>query len=303
MNKFSILISLLIIASLGSCSQRSNSEAKDKSSDNIFSFAFLTDVHLNKDNKGNGNAGLEQALNDAKSKGVDFVIFGGDLTDLDGLKPEQEQTADSLVTIFKSIVDKSGLQAYFTIGNHDRFYTFNGQPDSSGFSMFEKHLGKTYHSFNHKGVHFVVINSVQHDSGHSYFVNDDQFRWLENDLANIGKETPLVVITHVPFQSLYYPAVEGKIVPTDMFENFKQVWDLLLNYNLKAILQGHQHLHEELFVKDTWFLTGGAVCAGWWGGEFHRTEEGYLLINVDSQENFAWEYVDYGWNVKKETNQ
>ena len=47
-----------------------------------------------KDNNGNGNEGLAKALADAKSHGVDFVIFGGDLTDIDGLKPEQESTAD-----------------------------------------------------------------------------------------------------------------------------------------------------------------------------------------------------------------
>lgn len=267
MNKLINLFILLTIIFLGSCSQKnSESGIGNKSSKNVFSFAFLTDVHLNKDNNGNGNEGLEKALNDAKSKGVDFVIFGGDLTDLDGLKSEQESTADSLLARFKSIVDKSGLKAYFTIGNHDRFYTFNGQPDPAGFKMFQKHLGETNYSFDHKGVHFVVLNSVQRDSLHTYFVNDDQFKWLENDLSNLDKEKPLIVVTHVPFQSLYYPAVEGKIVSTDMFENFKEVWDLLLNYNLKAIFQGHQHLHEELFVKDTWFLTGGAVSAGWWGG-------------------------------------
>ena len=299
MKKTSLLLFLLIIVFFGNCSQGSNSGAEGKSAENVFSFAFLTDVHLNKDNNGNGNEGLAKALADAKSHGVDFVIFGGDLTDIDGLKPEQESTADSLLARFKSIVDKSGLQAHFTIGNHDRFYAFNGQPDPAGFNIFQKHLGETYYSFDHKGVHFVVLNSVQRDSAHTYFVNNEQFQWLENDLSGIGKETPLVVITHVPFQSLYYPAVEGRIVPTDMFENFKQVWDLLLNYNLKAILQGHQHLHEELFVKDTWFLTGGAVSAGWWGGEFHRTQEGYLLINVDSEENFSWDYIDYGWEVNK----
>ena len=45
-----------------------------KSSENAFSFAFLTDVHLNKDNRGNGNEGLEKALADAKVRGVDFVL-------------------------------------------------------------------------------------------------------------------------------------------------------------------------------------------------------------------------------------
>lgn len=304
MNKTSLLIILLSAIFLGSCAEKESRPTKESTSTKkSFSFAFLTDVHLNKDNNGNGNEGLEKALNDVKTKDVDFVIFGGDLTDLDGLKPEQENTADSLLARFKSIVDRSNLKAYYTIGNHDRFYAFDGEPDSDGFKMFQKHLGETYYSFDHKDVHFVVLNSVQRDAEHTYIVNNEQLQWLKDDLSKIAKETPLIVVTHVPFQSLYYPAVEGRIVPIDMFENFKEVWDILLNYNLKAILQGHQHLHEELFVKDTWFLTGGAVSAGWWGGEFYRTEEGYLLVNVDLDKNFDWSYVDYGWVVEKNTNQ
>ena len=298
MNKnFVLFILLAAMALFSHCTDCTQSGGK--SSENAFSFAFLTDVHLNKDNRGNGNEGLEKALAYAKVRGVDFVIFGGDLVDVDGLKPEQEATADSLFARFKSIVDKSGVPAYFTIGNHDRFYTFNGQADPAGFKMFQKYLGETYYSFDYKGVHFIVINSVQRDSVHRYFVNDEQFEWLKNDLSAIGANTPLVVSTHVPFQSLYYPAVEGRIIPTDMFENYKEVWDLLLNYNLKIILQGHQHLHEELFVKDTWFLTGGAVSGGWWRGEFHRTQEGYLHVSVDAEEKFSWNYVDYGWEVDK----
>jgi 3',5'-cyclic AMP phosphodiesterase CpdA len=297
MNRYSLLIFLLVVLLFDSCTQATRSTIEGKSSESAFSFAFLTDVHLNKDNHGNGNEGLAKALADAKTKGVDFVIFGGDLANLDGLKPEQEATADSLLARFKSIVDKSGVPAYFTIGNHDRYYTSNGQPDPAGFKMFQKHLGETYYSFDHKGVHFIVLNSVQRDAGHTYFVNDEQFTWLKNDLSEIGENRPLVVSTHVPFQSLYYPAVEGRITATDMLENFKEVWDLLLNHNLKVILQGHQHLHEELFVKDTWFLTGGAVSAGWWRGEFHRTQEGYMLVNVDAEGNFSWEYIDYGWEV------
>ncbi len=298
MNKSSLFIILLaIVALFNHCTDNRRSEAGGHSPEHLFSFAFLTDVHLNKENRGNGNEGLAKALADARAKGVDFVIFGGDLVDIDGMKPEQEATADSLLARFKSIVDESGVPAHFTIGNHDRFYTFNGEPDPAGFKMFQKHLGETYYSFDHKGVHFIILNSVQRDAEHTYFVNDEQLTWLENDLKEIGENMPLVVATHVPFQSLYYPAVEGRITPTDMFENFKQVWDLLLNYNLKAILQGHQHLHEELFVKDTWFLTGGAVSAGWWCGEFHRTQEGYMLVNVDTDGNFSWEYVDYGWEV------
>ena len=223
MNKSSLFIILLaIVALFNHCTDNSRLGVEENSPKPLFSFAFLTDVHLNKDNRGNGNEGLAKALADAKAKGVDFVIFGGDLVDIDGMKPEQEATADSLLARFKSIVEKSGVPAHFTIGNHDRYYTFNGEPDPAGFKMFQKHLGETYYSFDHKGVHFIILNSVQRDAEHTYFVNDEQLTWLENDLKEIGENMPLVVATHVPFQSLYYPAVEGRITPTDMFENFKQ---------------------------------------------------------------------------------
>lgn len=296
-----LLFGLFII--FASCSNNKNGGASpdisNTDSDSTFTFAFLTDVHLNRNNNGNGNEGLKMALVDVKSKGADFVIFGGDNTDVDALKTEDEATADSLMARFKTITDGSGLKTYYTIGNHDRYYTLNGQSDKAGFGMFSKHFGETTFSFNFKGVHFIVLNSVQRNDSSTYIINEDQYKWLQNDLENTGKETPIVVSTHVPFQSLYYPAVEGRIVSTDMLDNFKQVWDLLLNYNIQIVLQGHQHLHEELFVKDTWFLTGGAVSASWWGGEFHRTQEGYLLVKVDADKNFSWDYVDYGWEVNK----
>jgi len=296
-----LLFGLLIIIS--SCTSKpvnsSTSDSLAADSDSAFSFAFLTDAHLNRSNNGNGDQGLKMALEDVKSKGADFVIFGGDNTDVDALKPEDEATVDSLMARFKTITEGSGLKTYYTIGNHDRFYTLNGQLDKDGFGMFIKHFGETTYSFNYKGVHFIVLNSVQRDDSNTYLVNEDQFKWLQADLDTTGKETPIVVSTHVPFQSLYYPAVEGRILSIDMLDNFKQVWDLLLDYNIQIVLQGHQHLHEELFVKDTWFLTGGAVSASWWGGEFHRTQEGYLLVKVDADKKFTWDYIDYGWGVKK----
>jgi hypothetical protein len=29
------------------------------------------------------------------------------------------------------------------------------------------------------------------------------------------------------------------------------------------------------------------------------TEEGYMLVKVDNDKNFSWEYVDYGWELIK----
>lgn len=295
MKKLIIAVSLiaLFLSCTGNSGENSNLEKEV-----AFSFAFLTDVHMNSNNIDVSAAGLKQALKHAKSQNIDFVIFGGDLADLDHLQPQDSFRADSLMSVFKSVVTGSGVKPYFAIGNHDRYYTFNNEPDVSGFKFFEKYFGETYYSFDHKGIHFVILNSVQiNDSTRKYCVGPEQMEWLKSDLTTISRETPLVVVTHVPFQSLYYPAMEGVVKDADMFSNFKEVWDVLLDYNLKVILQGHQHLHEELLVNNTYFVTGGAVSAGWWGGPLLDTEEGYMLVRVDNEGNMSWNYIDYGWEA------
>ena len=298
MKKNIFTVGFIVLLTSFVCCTNHGTDVKADDSDSSFTFAFLTDVHLNANNFDISSKGLKQALEHAKSKEVDFVLFGGDLADLDGLQPQDSLRADSLLAAFKSIVDESGVKAYFTIGNHDRYYTFNHQADTAGFKLFEKHLGYTYYSFDHKGVHFVVLNSVQiDDSSRNYHVGPEQIEWLKADLLNLSPGTPLVVSTHVPFQSLYYPAVEGVVKDVDMFTNFKEVWDILLAYDLKVILQGHQHLHEELLVNNTNFVTGGAVSAAWWSGPLLDTEEGYMLVTVDKKQNLSWEYIDYGWEA------
>lgn len=256
-----------------------------------FRFAFFTDVHLLCNNDRNSHIGFQRVLDDVLPKGVDFILFGGDNIDAYHL---EEAEADALYKWFKEEVEKRGIKAYYTIGNHDAFYTpVNRETDPFSFELHRKYFGVPTYSFEHKGIHFIVLNSVIQDSN-GYNVGDEQRRWMEEDLKKTGTQTPIVVSMHVPIQSLYYPAVEGKIVSTDMITDFKQVWDILEQYNVKMILQGHQHLHEELFVKEMRFVTGGAVCGNWWGiGDFYKTDKGYLLVDVNENNDFTWEYIAF----------
>ncbi|MDK2838202.1 MAG: hypothetical protein PWR15_1271, partial [Bacteroidota bacterium] len=87
MNKIIGIFSLFFLFLFTNCTQdKTKKESILANTSEEFSFAFLTDVHLNKDNTGNGNEGLMKALENVKTKGVDFVIFGGDNTDLLGPK-------------------------------------------------------------------------------------------------------------------------------------------------------------------------------------------------------------------------
>ena len=126
--------------------------------------------------------------------------------------------------------------------------------------------------------------------------------WLKSDLQKVGKEVPVVVSIHVPMLSLYYPVVEGNFKGADMICNTKDVFEVLNGYNVQLVLQGHQHIYEQIQERNRWFVTAGAVSAYWWGGAFLETEEGYLLVRGDENNRFSWEYVDYGWSVGNNNN-
>lgn len=257
---------------------------------NNFSFAFFTDIHLN---KGDNNCfnGLEKAISLAKTQDADFILTGGDNVDIDVLGKDAS-TAHWLYNAYAELIANAGIDYYATIGNHDRFYGCEKSDPLFERGLFEKYLNKSYYSFDHKGWHFIVLNTS------NSIVDEDQKQWLAADLELIASETPIIISTHVPFLSVYYPALDGKYTSTDTFKNFKEIWDMFEGKNLKLVLQGHMHLYEEIKVKGVQFITAGAVSASWWGGEYHGTEEGYLQVNIDG-DDFDWEYVDYGWEVNK----
>lgn len=260
-----------------------------------FSFAFLTDIHLNNKSDVSFN-GLNKAIETAKSNGVDFILTGGDNVDIDVLGNDF-LTAHTLMKRYADTIANLGIDYYPTIGNHDRFWGVEKDNPLYNEGLFEHYIHKSYYSFNHNGWHFIVLNTAQICEG-SYCVGEEQMAWLEKDIAKLDAKTPIVVSAHVPFLSLYYPALEGRYTDKDTFKNFKQVWDLFEGKNLKLVLQGHQHLYEEINVLGTQFITGGAVSAKWWGGAYHGTEEGFVKISVSGDE-FDWEYMDYGWETGK----
>ena len=282
-----VLLVLVLLPVFNDCKDAGAVSPEEKQA---FSFAFLTDIHLN---FGNNNCfdGFNKAISSAKEKGVDFIITGGDNCDIDGLGSDVN-TAHELYGKFASVVNSSDIPIYPAIGNHDRFYGVSNSDPLYNEGLFEKYMKtKSYYSFDHKGWHFIILNTA------NSYVDDIQKSWLRNDLSKISMGTPLIVVVHVPFLSLYYPALEGRYTAQDTFKGFKQIWDMFKNHNIKLILQGHMHLYEEMKVLDTQFITGGAVCANWWSGPFHGTQEGYLKVDVDEAGSVSWSYIDYGWSV------
>ena len=287
---FKSLIPILLIAVLFiyACNKTSSDEE-------VLRFAFFTDIHLNGGDNGCFE-GLDMAINSAKDKGAKFIITGGDNVDIDGFKSDTG-SARGLYEKYRDVLAGSPLKVYPTIGNHDRFWGIVSEKKPHGETLFEEYLGPSYYSFEQNGWKFIILNTVQVVDG-KYMIDSTQRDWIKNELANTNTETPLILSMHVPMMSVYYASARGQF-GQDMFYNFGEVKDMFNEYNLKLVLQGHQHLYEEIKTRGVQYITGGAVSASWWGGPYYDTEEGYLLVSI-SGDDFSWEYIDYGWTEKSD---
>jgi 3',5'-cyclic-AMP phosphodiesterase len=142
------------------------------------------------------------------------------------------------------------FKTYHVMGEHD-YYLDLGE-------YWSKLFGPHYYSFDHKGVHFVVLNSIlttddwtfkrwptarqrmlemaglDNPNGSPFMVGAKQREWLKNDLAKISAETPVVLFSHSPIQKIY----KGWNFWTDDAE---EVQALLKPYTKATVVYGHVH--------------------------------------------------------------
>jgi len=273
-----------------------------KKENDSFSIAFLTDIHIQPEE--NAVIGFEQALDTVNKLTPDFILTGGDLI-MDALGQSYGR-ADSLYNLYSEVIKKSKCPVYNTLGNHEIYgiYKSSGADPANpeyGELMFEKRLGKSFYSFDHKGWKFMIINSVEYTKKGEYVgqIDTAQVSWIKSELKKTELHTPVVLCTHIPFITAFTQKYEGSTLPNDstlVVYNSKEVIGLFKGYNLKLVLQGHLHTVEDICIDGIHFITGGAVSGGWWRGSNKGFEEGFTYITFGA-DDFSWKYVDYGWNV------
>ena len=277
---------------------------KDTSAEE-FSFAFLTDIHVQPEK--NAAEGFRKAIDRVNRLQPDFVITGGDMI-MDALN-QRESRVDSLYSLYDSLSALIQVPVYNTIGNHEIFgYHPKSGIDPShplyGKKMYEQRIGKRFYAFDHKGWRFYILDSIEKDHEGVYIgkVDSVQLEWLERDLGGVNPSTPIVVVMHIPLITVRTQLLAGSTVPNGeslVVVNSKEVLDRFADHNLKLVLQGHLHFLEEISAMGARFITGGAVCASWWNGPRLGMEEGFVMIHVKGNK-FNWEYVDYGWEVPQQ---
>lgn len=119
-----------------------------------------------------------------------FVVHTGDVTHLS--TPEQFQTAKDLLATVKAPLIVLPGEHDFISADHKRFFDV--------FPSDDKH--STWRSWDSGGVHYVVIINV-FDFEKMGLLGNEQLTWLQHDLAQQHKSTPIVVFTHVPLYALF----------------------------------------------------------------------------------------------------
>lgn len=170
-----------------------SAETKPGVANDDFFFVQLSDSHWGFEGPPNPDArGTLQkavaAVNGLESQ-PDFIMFTGDLTHTTDDPAERRKRLSE----FKKIVaDLKVKNTHFMPGEHDAALDYG--------KAFQEFFGETHYTFDHKGVHFIVLDNVSDPAGS---IGDAQLAWLAADLAEQPADARIVVFTHRPLFDLY----------------------------------------------------------------------------------------------------
>ncbi len=271
-----------------------------------FTFAYISDSHIQhikgKEFVRNWDQGLKRAVAEANLllPKPDFVVFGGDLAQM-GTKPELDHGAEMLSAL--------KYKTYHVMGEHD-YYLDLGQ-------YWEKLFGPQWYSFDHKGVHFIVLNSIltyddwtfkrwptaeqrmaemaglDNPNGSPFMVGEKQREWMKKDLEKVKKDTPIVVLSHSPLQ---------KIFKNWNFwtEDADEVQKLLKPYKKVNVLYGHVHQIQYNQIGNIAFNSAMATAWPWPYPQSYALAESHLpvlTVPMDRADPFherdatGWQYI------------
>lgn len=282
--------------------------------------AHLTDMHVY--DKRASAAGLAACLRhvQALADPPELILNGGDSV-MDVLAAPADRAAVQHDLFRKALKQDCSLPVEHCIGNHD-VWGWNRKAsrtagDEPGWGkrwatdLFG--LDRRYRSFDRAGWHFVVLDStfpVVDPKGEPYTakLDDEQFDWLARDLAAAPAGTPVCVLSHIPILSAA-AFMDGENAKTGdwqvpgawMHVDARRIGTLFTKHpNVKLCLSGHLHLFDRCQYNDVWYVCNGAVCGGWWKGDYHETPAGYGVVDLYADGTFDAQYVAYGWAAVKE---
>ena len=185
--------SFLKLAGLGGAVLVTGVGRSASAAEETFFFVQLSDTHwgfqgpvVNPDPRGTLPKAI--AAVNALPLEPDFVIFTGDLTHTTDDPAERRKRLTEFREQARALKNPN---VRYMAGEHDASLD-RGE-------AWKEFFGKTYYTFDHKGVHFVCLDNVSDPAAR---IGDEQLDWLRDDLARQDKDARIVVFTHRPLFDL-----------------------------------------------------------------------------------------------------
>lgn len=189
-----------------------------------FFFVQLSDTHWGFQGAANpdarGTLPRAVAAVNALPRQPDFIMFTGDLTHTTDDPAERRQRMREFQA---AVAPLRAGKVYLMPGEHDASLD-QGE-------AYRELLGPTHYTFDHKGLHAIVLDNVSDPGGQ---VGEAQRQWLAEDLARQPRDARIVVFTHRPLFNLY-PQWDWATRDGD------KVVALLLPYPNVTVFYGHIH--------------------------------------------------------------
>lgn len=198
---------------------------------------------------------------------------------------------------YKEAIAMTGIPFFNVIGNHDM--DLDARTDDYSANTFKKEFGPTYYSYNRGQIHYVVLDDVFFvGTAKKYmgYINEQQLKWLEKDLAQLKAGSTVVLSVHIPTNTGAPRRYKKEEEFGGSVSNRKQLYKILGPYKVH-IMSGHTHFNESWEEGNIMEHNHGTVCGAWWTGPIcgDGTPSGYGVYEVNGSE-IQWYYKSTGKN-------
>jgi len=142
----------------------------------------------------------------------EFVLHCGDIVDA-------EESGEDSLRCYLQCIHQSDLDTFETLGNHDIVH-------SNVVQYYTQKYGNLYYSFERGGIHFISFYQTFNENESVRKIDDEQLKWLEQQLSIIGPRKPVILFSH---SSL------------DYLPNADDLDRILRRANVILMLSGHHH--------------------------------------------------------------
>lgn len=278
--------------------------------------AHMTDWHLRPDR--GAAEGIADALKQmhALDPLPDLILDGGDV--VHNARQADRDYIRRMYRQARSLFAEVDPPVRRCIGNHDCIGWGSDSPigpdDAAyGKAIYQEQLGveSLNQALDLAGWRICIVDNIlpigsDDERGYQGGFDDAAMDFLETKLAEAG-DRPKLICTHIPIVSAtaltYTDDVTGKHrpMPTRLVtRNSAAMLDLLDRHRVAVVLTGHLHQRERIRYQHTTHIGQGAVSGKWWAGANAGTEEGFGLLDLQSDGTWEHRYQTYGWDTRVE---